>query len=218
MSVGDHATPAVPPVVAPSPGAGLVPANPDYPTKLDVAYPGKQSRIELLLRILRAIPAAIWVFGYSFVALCSSYLNAVVILITGEYREQSFRTLKRFVIAQHQLLGYTHYLTDQAPAWGGPDPNYPVQVELPEELPTVSSRWRVLYVWLLAIPASFGVMFGLIAAGFMAFFGGFGSILFTEQYSEGSFRFVVIRLRKSVRLNAFVWMMTEQPPPSGTAA
>jgi hypothetical protein len=218
MSVEDPATTTPPPAVAPSPGAGLVPANPDYPAKLDVPYPGPQSRLELFLRWLRVIPAAIWVFGYAFVATFSLLLNNLTILFTGKYREQSFRTLKRMVIAQNQLVGYLHYLTDQAPVWGGPDPNNPVQIELPEELPTVSSRFRPLYVWLLAIPATFGVMFGMFGAYFMAAFGGFWSILLTGRYSEGSFRYVAIRVRKAVRLAAFQLMMTEEPPPSGTAS
>jgi hypothetical protein len=148
-----------------------------------------------------------------------SYMWAYVVtwwsvLLTGKYPQSVYDTQRRVLRHYAQYTGYILHITDQTPRFNSPEEaTYPIQVTFPEQLPTVSSRFRPLYVGFLAIPAGFGYLcrfYASLAAAVIAN----AAILFTGRYPEGLFRFNVGTGRQYVRLTAFVLMMTEVKPPS----
>src|SRR5439155_1055780 len=74
------------------------------------------------------------------------------------------------------------------------------------------SRWRCFFQGLLAWPHFFVLFFVAIGAWF-AFIGAWFAILFTGRYPPGIFNFVNGVQRWSLRVQAFVLLMTEQYPP-----
>ncbi len=89
-------------------------------------------------------------------------------------------------------------------------PGYPLRydVEYPEEL----SRWLIFVKWLLAIPHQIilgvlGMASGVI--GFIAWF----AILFTGRYPQGLHTFVAGVFRWSLRVQAYIFSLTDEYPP-----
>lgn len=78
----------------------------------------------------------------------------------------------------------------------------------PEEL----SRWKPLCKWVLAVPHYFVIIALLIGAVFVALFG-FFAVVFTASYPVGARAFLVNAYRYSLRVQAYVCLLTDRYPP-----
>ena len=66
--------------------------------------------------------------------------------------------------------------------------------------------------WLLAIPHFFALMFLGIAALFVGI-AGFFAVLITGRWPEGMRRFLIGTMRWSIRVSAYIYLMTDMYPP-----
>ncbi|MDQ1749088.1 MAG: hypothetical protein QOE71_144, partial [Pseudonocardiales bacterium] len=87
-------------------------------------------------------------------------------------------------------------------------PHTIVTFTYPEEM----SRWKPLYKWLLAIPHYFVLLALTIAAVFVVI-AGFFAVLFTGEYPLRMRDFLVAVYRYSLRVQAYVGLLTDQYPP-----
>ena len=88
--------------------------------------------------------------------------------------------------------------------------SYPVayDVQYPGEL----SRWLIFVKWLLAIP-HLVILYALVVAWEVVTFIAFFAILFTGTFPRGMFDFIVGMTRWSYRVNAYLYLLTDQYPP-----
>lgn len=80
------------------------------------------------------------------------------------------------------------------------------------EYPTRLNRWLPLVKWFLAIPHLFvlvGLFIGAVFAGLAAFF----AVIFTGRYPEGVRDYLVGVSRWSLRVQAYIGLMTDAYPP-----
>ena len=90
----------------------------------------------------------------------------------------------------------------------GVEPHTSVTITYPERL----ARWKPLYKWILAIPHYF-VLVALVIGAFFAVIGGFFAVIFTGEYPLGARDFLVNVYRYSLRVSAYVGLLTDQYPP-----
>ncbi len=189
----------------------MTPQNPDYPVRLEIAYPEGLNRLLPLFKWLLAVPhyVVLWLMGIA--ALVALVISWLAVLITGTYPRGMFNFLVGFERWRVRVGAYLFLQTDRYPPFSlDDDPSYPVRFEV--DYPQRIARWRPLVNWLLAIPALIGtVVLGLIAyvAVIIAFF----AILLTRRYPQGLFSAVTIAERWSARVLIFSYSMTEDYPP-----
>jgi hypothetical protein len=95
-----------------------------------------------------------------------------------------------------------------------PNPDYPVRLEI--DYPERLSRPLIFFKWLLAIPH----LIALTCVGIVALVGllyAWFAVLFTGRFPRRVFDFVVGVLRWGVRVNAYLFLMTDQYPPFSLA-
>lgn len=90
----------------------------------------------------------------------------------------------------------------------GVDNHNVVSFTYPEQL----SRWQPLVKWLLAVP-HYVVLFFLFVASVVAVVVGFFAVLITGDYPEGLRDFLVGVARWSLRVQAYVGLLTDEHPP-----
>jgi hypothetical protein len=95
-----------------------------------------------------------------------------------------------------------------AAADDGVDIHSVVTFSYPEEL----SRWQPLVKWLLAVP-HYVVLFFLMIASVFAVVVGFFAVLITGEYPERIRDFLVGVARWSLRVQAYVGLLTDEYPP-----
>jgi hypothetical protein len=100
-----------------------------------------------------------------------------------------------------------------AAADDGVDVHSVVTFSYPEEL----SRWQPLVKWLLAVP-HYVALFFLMIASVVAVVVGFFAVLFTGEYPEGIRDFLVGVTRWSLRVQAYVGLLTDEYPPFSLSA
>jgi ABC-type sugar transport system permease subunit len=182
-----------------------------YPAGFDIPYPESWNRGLLFYRWLLALPAAFVVMFYTIGAVFMYMVAAFTILFTGKYPESSFQYFQRYLRLWVRYSAFRLKLTDlPSPTNGDPDPSYPAQVTVPQQIPEIS-RFRPLYIALLAFPTALRLVFVVMAAGIVSVIA-WWAILFTGSYPEELFRYQKNRIRLGLRLRAFQWMMTTKSP------
>lgn len=90
----------------------------------------------------------------------------------------------------------------------GVDPHTRVAFIYPEQM----SRWQPLVKWLLAVP-HYLVLFVLSIAAMVTVIAGFFAVLITAEYPQGLRDFLVGVYRYSLRVNAYIGLLTDRYPP-----
>jgi len=93
--------------------------------------------------------------------------------------------------------------------------SYPVtyQVEYPEKLSRGMLLLKIFFGWLyVGIPHGFCLFFYQIAACIVLFIS-FWAILFTGKFPRGMFDFVIGWIRWQSRVNAYMYLLTDEYPP-----
>ncbi len=180
----------------------------------------KYSRGQLLLRALFgwlyiAIPH---IFVLMFVSIWYTILEFFkfwVVLFTGHVPESTYEFQKKVLQWQTRLSSVMINMRDGYPAIGpgGTDPDATVEFENPESV----SRGLVL------VRALFGGIYVGIPHGFLLSIMGIGvsvvsfiawwAVLFTGEYPEGMFNFIVRYQRWSLRVSLYLSYYTDDYPP-----
>jgi hypothetical protein len=210
MTVEDPVAPPASAAAVSHRESAVVPPNPDYPVRLDVSYVAHRSRGSLFFPRLRAFRYWVEHLLMLFVVLFSWYANTFSILFTGKYRQGSFETFQRFLRVRWTWLVYTRRLVSAPPHLE--DTDYPARIELPQQLPTVSSRLRPLYVGWLCFGQAL-LAWWSYSVSICVYFYAYWVTLITGKYPAAAFRYQVVTLRRLLRLQAFYFLMTEERLP-----
>jgi len=182
-----------------------------YPVNLKIDYSETSNRPTVFIRVVLIIPVVI------ILALISSYAEgfslavALLILFREKYPKWWFDwnlALTKFWL---RIAAYGLLMRDEYPST---DDDQAIQVDIPyPDVKKDLNRWMPLFKWILVIPHLIVLLFIFIAVVVCSVFAWF-AILFTGKYPKGIFDFVEGFLRWSLRVNAYVFLLTtdEYPP------
>ncbi len=182
-----------------------------YPVNLKIDYSETSNRPTAFIRVVLIIPVVI------ILALISSYAEgfslavALLILCREKYPKWWFDwnlALTKFWL---RIAAYGLLMRDEYPST---DDDQAVKVDIPyPDVKKDLNRWMPLFKWILVIPHLIVLLFIFIAVVVCSVFAWF-AILFTGQYPKGIIDFVEGFLRWSLRVNAYVFLLTtdEYPP------
>jgi hypothetical protein len=205
------------PVQVPASTAGVAvsdpagPPSPNYPARLEIAYPAELNRWLPLVKWLLVIPHLVALFFVGIGAFFVAVYAFFAVLFTGRWPRGAFEYLVGTARWAFRVVAYFHLMTDAYPPFSlADDPDYPLRltVDYPEHI----ANWRPLVQWLLAIPYIWiaGVLYWLTGVlTIVAFF----TVLITKQIPRGVFELMVPGMRWSLRGNAYSCFMTDRYPP-----
>ncbi len=195
-----------------------------YPVRFDVEYPERLNRLSTAFRIFLFIPVAIFLAlvggfetnlnfstaargaGLSGGGVVLAIWAAVIVRQYVPYWLFDFQVaLMRFQI---RAWGYLTLLTDRFPAFEG---EYPINfdVSYPEHL----SRWKVAIWKIITSIPHFIILFFLSLAVFVVVVIAWFAILFTGRFPRGLHQFVAGVYRWSLRVQVYVFSLTDEYPP-----
>lgn len=208
----------------------------DYPVKLHVERAtGERNKTTIGFRWILAIPHMIlvggpglvgagFVFGafndsnwsgfggngvLGAVAGVCAFISWFAILFTSKHPQGLFDLCNFYMRWRVRALAYTALFRDEYPPFG--DTDYPASIEIPYpegERNKLSVGLRIIY----AIPHLIIVALLSLAwfvTGVIAWF----ALLFTGEYPEGLYNFGMGVMRWSIRVEAYVLLMTDVYPP-----
>jgi hypothetical protein len=135
----------------------------------------------------------------------------LMIVFRQKYPRWWFGFNRELVRFENRVASYVALLRDEYPST---DEQQAVSLEIPyPDVPRDLNRWLPLVKWLLAIPhliVLFFLAIGAIVAVIIAWF----AILFTGNYPQGLFDYVVGVLRWGNRVSAYAFLLvTDKYPP-----
>ncbi len=188
---------------------------PAFPLQLDLEGPDTIARWRPLVQWFLAIPQLFVLYVLSAVQGVVWLISFFAILFTGELPEGLFGFHVMTMRYQWRVASYVYFLRESYPEFvfpmEGTDPGTEparLSIQPPQNL----SRGMIFIKWLLAIPHYFILLFLGIGAAvviFIAFF----VVIFTGAWPEGMRNYVIGVMRWSMRVNAYVYLLTDQYPP-----
>ena len=182
-----------------------------YPVTLKIEYPEKSNKLTAFIRVVLIIPIIIIFSLISSYAEALSLAVALMILFREKYPKWWFDwnlALTKFWL---RIAAYGLLMRDEYPST---DDDQSIQVDIPyPDVKKDLNRWMPLFKWILVIPHLIVLLLIFIAVVVCSVFAWF-AILFTGQYPKRIFDFVEGFLRWSLRVNAYVFLLTtdEYPP------
>ena len=182
-----------------------------YPVNLKIEYSEKSNKSTALFRFVLIIPIVI------ILAIISSYAEALslavglLILFREKYPKWWFDWNVGITKFTYRIVAYGLLMRDEYPST---DDDQAVKVDIPyPDVKKDLNRWMPLVKWILAIPHIIVLIFIFIAVVFCSVFAWF-AILLTGRYPKVIFDFVEGFLRWSLRVNAYMFLLTtdEYPP------
>jgi hypothetical protein len=196
-------------------------ANGSYPVDVRATRPTESSRgwalllvlfgLKAFALILQFIIAFIWGIGV-FVLF---FVSQLVVVFTAKYPEGMHAFIRRFIAWANELNGWLSGLTDDYPPFTPTDEPYAVTTTI--EQPDESSRlWAVLTIfWLkpFALIPHLIVLYVLqLVQGVLVWIANL-IIVFTGEFPEGFFGFIVGVIRWQTRVSAFFLGLVDEYPP-----
>ena len=181
-----------------------------YPVNLKIEYPEKSNKSTALFRLVLIIPI-ILILALIAPAEAFSIAVALMIIFKEKYPKWWFDWNVGITKFIYRIAAYGLLLRDEYPST---DDEQAIQVDLPyPDVKKDLNRWMPLVKWILVIPHIIVLIFIFIAVVFCTVFAWF-AILLTGRYPKGIFDFVEGFLRWSLRVNAYVFLLTtDQYPP-----
>ena len=182
-----------------------------YPVNLKIDYSETSIKLTALIRLVLVIPIIIVIALISSSAETLSLAVALMILFREKYPKWLFDwnlALTKFWL---RIAAYGLLMRDEYPST---DDDQSIQVDIPyPDVKKDLNRWMPLFKWILVIPHLIVLLLIFIAVVVCSVFAWF-AILFTGRYPKGIFDFVEGFLRWSLRVNAYVFLLTtdEYPP------
>jgi len=183
----------------------------EYPATLKIEYSEKSNKSTALFRLVLIIPIILILALISSYAEALSIAVALMIIFKEKYPKWWFDWNVGITKFIYRIAAYGLLLRDEYPST---DDEQAIQVDLPyPDVKKDLNRWMPLVKWILVIPHIIVLIFIFIAVVFCSVFAWF-AILFTGRYPKGIFDFVEGFLRWSLRVNAYVFLLTtdEYPP------
>lgn len=183
-----------------------------YPVSFEADYAKRHSRLSTLVRLILAIPLAIWLYVYAIVAYLAIVVAWVAIIVTARYPRPLYSFVAGFIRFLARFTAYTSLLCDPYPSFtGSADSSYPIRMTFDGPLSRYS-RLRTLFRIILAIPIlvmryvmQLLLEIGAIAAWFV--------IVITGRLPRGLFDPMVLANSYMARSDAYLALLTQTYPP-----
>ena len=199
----------------------------DYPIRVDIQRDASQNKltnfplgIGTIIRLILLIPHLIILYFLQAVASVIYFIATFAILFTGSYPQGMFNFYVGYLRWYSNVYGYLIHLYDQYPPFSIEPQAYPLNltVAYPARLSRVLNF--PLFIGfiikaVLTIPHLIIVAFLYLAAFVLVFIANF-AILFTGSFPEGMHALVVGAYRWGIRVNAYVYGLTDAYPPFST--
>lgn len=191
----------------------------EYPAAINVSTPERLDRWRPLVQWILAIPHLIIAAALGYAAGALAIVSWLVILFTGKLPAGIANFQVMILRYNARVETYAGFLYDTYPPYeykmDAAEPGgSPVLVDVRPELDE-RNRLTVGLRFIWAIPAVLYVLvIGLVAA--VCWFISFFAVLFTGRWPEGLRSWVMKSLRVSMRLNAYVMLLTDEYPPFAT--
>ncbi len=182
----------------------------EYPVRFDCSYPEGGNRFLILARWLLAIPHLVITSILMDLVALFAFFAFFTILFTRRYPEGMFRLAVGFQRWYYNTLAYVLF-HDRYPPFSVDEGEYAplsFDVERPEQF----NRWLPLVKWLLAIP-HYVVVTVLSFFALFVYLYVWVAVLVTGRYPRGAFDFLVGVGRWTARMNAYVYLLTDEYPP-----
>jgi hypothetical protein len=187
-----------------------------YPVQLDFEADARISRWRPLVQWALAIPHLLIVNVLSSLRNVLTLISFFMVLFTKRIPRPLFDAIAMIHRYEWRTISYALFLHDDFPPFDfqpaatddGVELHSAVTFTYPEEL----SRWQPLYKWLIAIP-HYVVLIGLTVASVFTIMFGFFAVIVTGKYPVRARRFIVDVYRYSLRVQAYVGLMTDSYPP-----
>jgi hypothetical protein len=187
-----------------------------YPVQLSFDAERKITRWHPLVQWLLAIPHLIVAEVLSSLRNVLTLISFFTVLFTERIPRPLFDVIAMTYRYEWRAVSYALFLHEDYPPFDfqpaadddGVEPHTRVTITYPEKL----NRWKPLYKWFLAIPQYF-VVLALAIASFFVVIASFFAVLFTGQYPAGMRDFLVGAYRYSLRVQAYVGLLTDVYPP-----
>ena len=191
-----------------------------YPATFSFDPPEKIANWRPLVQWFLAIPHMIVLYLLSIVGAIAGFVAWVTIVITGKMPEGLANFGCMVLRYQTRVGAYVGFLHEEYPPFDftttAADPGgQPVRIDFAPALEN-RNRLTVLLRLIWMIPAAiFAIVIQWIAQilWFLAFF----AVLFTGKWPGGLLNFVLGAQRVGLRLNAYVYLLTDEYPPFETA-
>ena len=191
-----------------------------YPATFSFDPPEKIANWRPLVQWFLAIPHMIVLYLLSIVGAIAGFVAWVTIVITGKMPEGLANFGCMVLRYQTRVGAYVGFLHEEYPPFDftttAADPGgQPVRIDFAPALEN-RNRLTVLLRLIWMIPAAiFAILIQWIAQilWFLAFF----AVLFTGKWPGGLLNFVLGAQRVGLRLNAYVYLLTDEYPPFETA-
>ncbi|MEV4421794.1 DUF4389 domain-containing protein [Patulibacter sp. NPDC049589] len=176
----------------------------------------KHSRLTAFFRWLIVIPHAILWFFYGIGAGIAVVIAWFALLFTGRYPEGLYSFVSGFVQFNARFYAYAYLLTDVYPPFsGGPDENYPVQLQIGPAKESYSRLWVLLrFIPLIAVYI-INYAIGIVLA-FVAFIT-WVTVIFIGRVPDGLHNALAFCISYNVRAVAYGALLVEQFPAFETA-
>src|SRR3954447_5668777 len=192
-----------------------------YPAQLEFQGDLHIDRWRPLVQWLLAIPHLVIANALRTLRNILILISFFTVLFTKQIPRPLFDVIAMTFRYEWRAASYAPFLHEDSPPFDfqpaaaddGVDAHSVMNFTYPEEL----SRWQPLVKWLLAIP-HYVVLFFLGIATVLAVLAGFFAVLVTGEYPEGIRNFVVGVYRWSLRVQAYVGLLTDEYPPFALSA
>lgn len=192
-----------------------------YPVQVDFQAERTMARWRPLVQWLLAIPHLLIASALSSLREVLTLVSFFTVLFTKRIPRPLFDMIAMTYRYEWRAFSYALFLHEDYPPFDfqpaatddGVEPHTAVTFTYPEEL----ARWQPLYKWILAVPHYF-VLIGLVVGAIFVGLFGFFAVLFTGEYPQRARDFLVDVYRYSLRVQAYVGLLTDRYPPFAVRA
>ncbi len=164
------------------------------------------------MRLILAIPLAIWLYLYGIVATFALVGAWFAIVFTGRYRSGLYEFVAGFTRFYARFTAYVALLVDPYPSFGGSDErDYPVRMTFAGPLDPYN-RLKTVFRIILAIPILI-VRYALAVLLEIAAIGAWVVIVITGRVPRGLFDLMLLANSYIARSDAYIFLLTETYPP-----
>lgn len=187
-----------------------------YPTRFDVAYPERMSRLKTLLRIFLLLPVMLAAGIIAELVYIGVLVGYMTVFWRKKYPDWLFRGNAGGMGFLARSAAYGLLVTDRFPSFAPEDS--PVSLDFDQPPSGQLSRWRVL-LWksVLLLPMAIVLNFVYLALFVVSFLAWF-AILFTGNYPRGLFGFSVGVQRWYWRMTSYLVSFNDRYPPYAISA
>jgi len=192
-----------------------------YPLQLEFHADRHITRWRPLVQWLLAIPHLMIAWALRSVRQVLILISLFAVLFTEQIPRPLFDAIVMTYRYEWRAMSYAFFLHEDYPPFDfdlsseddGVEPHTSLRLTYPEHL----GRWKPLYKWFLAIP-QYVVLAGLFAVAGLGIVAGFFAVILTGEYPEGIRDFLVSSYRYTLRVEAYVGLLTDCYPPFSLAA